>query len=158
MWYLWANSSCVRDRARRSVLVRGRRLAVRRCSGVMGRASGSACAAATISASVISRIGVGGNGRSRPSFSTSTTVPSDRIFAAIIFSLIFFRPPGRDDSKAISALSIGHMEQPITAHPDQIDAFLAIDLPVVDHLKSKRISQCDHGVMERDSMISEVHR
>src|ERR1019366_2709469 len=76
--------------------MRGTRLAFRSSSAVMGRASGSAIAAASISASVIGRMGVYGNGSPVPSRTSSTTVPSDRIFAVVVVVLMFFRPPGRD--------------------------------------------------------------
>src|SRR5580704_17267700 len=103
--------------------MRGTRFAVRSSSAVMGRASGSAPAAASISASVIGRMDSSGNGRSVPPTRTSTTVPSDRIFAVVGVLLMFFRPPGRDQPYAFTALGIGHMQEHALAHAEQIYAF-----------------------------------
>ena len=48
----------------------------------------------TLPLSVMGRIGVSGNGRSVPSGSTSTTVPSGRILAIVVVLLMSFCPPG----------------------------------------------------------------
>ena len=76
----------------------------------MGRASGSAAAPDLISASVIARIGVSGNGRSLPSLITSTIVPSARIFAVVVVLLMSFRASGRDGLDPLAAFHVGHRQ------------------------------------------------
>src|SRR5260370_2203917 len=85
-------------------------------SDVIGRASGSAAAAAAISASVIGRIGVSGKGRSLPSLITSTIVPSARIFAVVVVLLMLFCPSGRDDPGSVAAFRVGHMQDHALAY------------------------------------------
>jgi hypothetical protein len=67
-----------------------------RSSVVIGCASDRPPLRAAISAAFIGRMDVSGTGRSLPSLSTSTTVPSERIFALGVVLLMFFRLSGRD--------------------------------------------------------------
>src|SRR5208337_2232398 len=75
-WYLKTRREFFlrQPESRRSVFARDTLRAACHSAGVMGFASGSEAAAAEISASVIGRMGVSGNGRSEPSSKTSTTV------------------------------------------------------------------------------------
>src|SRR5580704_9973496 len=136
--------------------MRGTRLAVRSSSAVMGRASGSASAAASISASLIGHTDLSGNDRSVPSLSTSTTVPSDRIFAVVVVLLMSFCPPGRDQPYVFTALGIGHMQDHAFAHAEQIDAFFATVFAVIDPLHSEGIAERLDRLMERDAMDTPV--
>ena len=96
--------------ARRKVFVRGTRPDVRHSSAIIGRASGSA-AAALISSSVIGRMGISGKGHSSPFSKTSTTVPSERIFAVVVFLLMFFRSSGRNNANLIISHGVGDIQQ-----------------------------------------------
>ncbi len=136
--------------------MRGTRLAFRSSSAVMGRASGSAPAAASISASVIGRMDVSGNGRSVPSASTSTTVTSDRILAVVVVLLMFFGPPGRDQPYVFTALGIGHMQDHAFAHAEQIDAFFAMVFAVIDPLHSKGIAESLDRLLEGEAMRTPI--
>jgi hypothetical protein len=89
---------------------------------------------------VIGRIGLFGNGRSLPSPSASTTVPSARIFAVGVVLLMSCCPSGRDDPGQVAAFRIGHMQNHTLAHVYQIDPFLAVILAVIDPFDRQRIS------------------
>src|SRR5437764_8564613 len=121
--------------------MRGTRRAFAISSGVNGRASGSAQAAASISSSVIGRIGVSEKRRSLPSASTSTSVPSGRILAIVVVLLIFRCPPGRDDSDPIAALRIGHVQDHALAHAEDVYALFAVVLAIVDFFDREWIAQ-----------------
>src|ERR1700719_5213956 len=92
MRYRAANSSWVSPSARRNVLTRGTRRAFANSSGVIGRASGSAIAAAWTSSSVIASTRAqsvrSGSGRVVPSGRICTSVPSLICLATIVFSLL----------------------------------------------------------------------
>src|SRR5580658_9740526 len=107
------------------ILARGVGLASFISSGVRGRASGSASAAAWLSSSVMVRIGFFSRTSSRPSGWTRTSCPSRlRILAVIVVMFVLFRLAGRYDANGLSTLRIDHRQEGAASHAgDQIPVF-----------------------------------
>jgi hypothetical protein len=66
---------------------------------------------------------------------------------------MFFCPPGRDESQALTTLRIGHVDQYTIAHANQVDALFAIVFASIDALHRKGIAESPDGVLELDPML-----
>src|SRR5882724_10551049 len=161
MWYRAANSSWVSPSARRSVLVRGTGRADSRSSGLIGRASGSAKAAASTSSSVIvrrrSQSVRSGSGVVVPSGMTLTSDPSRRRLATIVGSLLMpIRSSGRDDPNALTAFGIDDREKHAVDHPGNHEACFAVIHPGIEPVKSEGIAEYATGSFKSDGMLSAI--
>src|SRR5260221_3586113 len=161
MWYRAANSSWVSPSARRSVLVRGTRRAVCRSSGLIGRASGSARAAASTSSSVIVRRRCqsvrSGNGAVVPSGIARTRYPSRRRLATIVvFLLMPIRSSCRDDPNALAAFGIGDRKQHAVDHSGDQEARFAVVHPGIEPVEGEGVVEDAAGSCEAHRMLPEI--
>jgi hypothetical protein len=69
-----------------------------------------------------------------------------------------FRPSGRDDSDMRAALGIGYVQQQAFAHPEQVDAFFAIVLAVVNCLDGQWIAKGLDRLIERNIVTTPIVR
>src|SRR5712671_2515791 len=136
--------------------MRGTRRALAISSDVIGRASGSACAASSTSCGVIGRIGVSGIGRSLPSASTSTTEPSGRIFAIVVVLLMPRCSPSRDDPILLATLRVCDVQNYALPHSKQVDTLLSVVLTIVDPFDREWVAQCLGALLEAHAVAAPV--
>src|SRR5713101_6472775 len=136
--------------------MRGTRRTFASSSGVMGRASGSAHAAASISASVIG-VGAGiGIISSVPSGLTRTSVPSRRILAIVVVMFVPRCLSSGDDADALASLCVNDGQQLALAHAREDDPFLAIGFPQVQPLDREQVADSQGCLLEAHAMNAEV--
>lgn len=139
------------------MFTQGTRLAWRNSRSVIGRASGSAAAAASICAGVIARMGTSGKAVSLPSFETLTTFPSGRILAVVVVLLMAFGLARGDDADTLfPTLGVCHTYEDPLAHADQVNALLSIVLAIIDVLDRKGIMEGLDRLMKRHTVITPV--
>jgi hypothetical protein len=69
---------------------------------------------------------------------------------------MFFCPPGRDDSDALTALGVGYMEEHPLAHSKQINPLLTVVFAFVDGLDSKGIVSRFGGLIEGHAVLAPI--
>jgi hypothetical protein len=122
----------------------------------MGRASGSAAAAALTWDFVIRRMGIGAKCVSAPSFDTLTTWPSARILAVVIVFLMPLRPSGRDDPDALVTFRVSHMEQYAVTRPYHMGSCFPVVLASVEAFDGEKVAENLDRLLKSDTVRAPV--
>src|SRR5262245_60590441 len=145
IWNVAANCSCESFSARRITLTSGTRGARAHSSSVIGRASGSAMAAACRSASVLAS----------PRLQAILRLPLLVLFM-IAPSFPWFRQAGRDDPNPLPALCVNHGKEVLLDHAEQDIATLAVILTPVLTYHSEWVIEGQASCLEAYAVIGQI--